>query len=162
MQPYRKIISQFAQLENAIIDTSSIIYAGKAGFLEKLCDSLILYCLPEILNEAGTPEIPVKLIHSSQNHKSNDEKLIQTAIKMKLPLISEDRQCLMRMKREKLDYYNTLMMLNYLYFRQQVNKQEYFSHHSQMHSFARYSEEVWEFGHSVYKAICEKTTIPLH
>lgn len=161
MQPPLKIISQFTRLERAIIDASSIIYAEKAGFLNILCDALNIYCLPEILTEAGNPIIRVKLIHSHTNHKSNDEKLIQTAIEMQFPLISEDKKCLMRMKREKLDYYNALMVLNYLYFRQLINEQEYFDYHTQMQSFARYTKEVWEFGHAVYKAICEGVDVPL-
>ena len=161
MQPFLKIISQFTQLERAIIDASSIIYTEKAGFLNILCDVLNIYSLPEIITEAGNPKIRVQLIHSHTNNKSNDEKLIQTAIDMRLPLISEDRQCLMRMKREKLDYYNALMMLNYLYFRQLISVQEYIDYNTQMRSFARYSKEVWEFGHAVYKAICEGVDVPL-
>ena len=150
-------LGQFEGLREALIDASSIIYCSKAGFFDKLQASLRLYTLPEMLDEARIKRewLRIQLVHCAQDNLSNDHKLITCALNSRLPVISEDKQILMSIKRAGLPYYNALMMLDWLLFKEDISHKQYLSHLSELHHIARYSQFVWEYGQYVYFLILQ-------
>lgn len=154
LEDLKRTITQFHNLYQALIDASSIIYMNKAGFLNKLNQFLELFSLPEIIAETGY-EIPeIKLVHYPNSpFKSSDQKLVAVAIAKKLPVISEDKKLLLKIKQESLPYFNALMMLNFLVLKKIIDKNEYFDYLEKLKQIARYNQKVWEYGHDVFLRI---------
>jgi hypothetical protein len=149
-----KTLRAFGRLKNALIDTSSIIYAQKAGFLSILSRTIQLYSIPEVISEAGKQVPGVELRqHTGSATLSTDQKLISCALENKLAMISEDRSILAAMQRAEAPYYNSLMMLNLLLFSHRVDDNSYRHYHSALKNIARYSEAVWQSGTDMYTAV---------
>ncbi len=146
-------LNQFANLQEAFIDASSMIYALKAGFFRELQDTLTLYTLPEIAHEVGFEGSNIHVIQCHQEELNNDQKLVYCAIERKLPVISEDKQILMKMKKANLPYYNALIMLNWLLFTKKIDQEKYSQCYSSLREIARYSKKVWEYGNRVHSLI---------
>jgi hypothetical protein len=144
---------QFENLQEALIDASSIIYMSKASFLGNVQETLRLYTLPEILDEVGLENMNLPLVESQQSEMSNDHKLLACAVERRWPLISEDRTLLVQAEQAGLDYYNALMMLNFLLFKRQIDSEQYQQQYESLRKVARYSQEIWEFGEDVYRLI---------
>jgi hypothetical protein len=149
------IFSQFNQLDKALIDASSIIYANKAHFLKRLTSSVSLFSIHEILSEAGSISDNIKPLTHTGKTLSNDQKLVACALRFGLPLISEDKKILMAMKSAKKPFFNSLMMLNFLLYRQMIDNQQYAQYHLALRQFARYSDDVWQYGAQIHAAIKE-------
>lgn len=143
----------FDTLREAFIDASSLIYMRKVGFLQQLQESLSLYSVPEVLQEAGVPKEGFYLALCREENLSNDRKLLHCALERGLPLISEDKALLMKAKRAGLLYYNSLMMLNFLFFKQTIDSKEYKRYCLSLRRYARYSEDIWSYGEKVYQRI---------
>ena len=144
----------FEQLKKALIDTSSIIYSQKAGFLSILSRTIQLYSIPEVISEAGKQVPGVELLqHTGSPSLSTDQKLISCALENKLAMISEDKSILAAMQRAEAPYYNSLMMLNLLLFSHRIDDDSYGRYYSALENFARYSEAVWQFGADIYTAV---------
>ena len=151
-----KKLTQFVSLRKAFIDASSINYARKAGFLETLQAALPLCTIPEILEEVGIEAGKIEIIQCIQPTLTNDARLVLCAIDRQLPLISEDKQILMRMKRANLPYYNALMMLNWLLFNRNIDQEDYARYYSKLREIARYSEQIWKYGEKIHTWILLK------
>ncbi|UCD80027.1 MAG: hypothetical protein JSW26_00920 [Desulfobacterales bacterium] len=149
----REIFGQFDQLNQALIDASSIIYAEKADFLEILAGSVKLFSIPEILSETGPVPDSIKTLPYKKACLSNDEKLVSCALHYDLPVISEDKNILTAMRRARRPYFNALMMLNFLLYHQKINSRQYLKFHLALKKFARYSEDIWQYGSKVHAAI---------
>lgn len=150
-----KELTQFASLRKAFIDASSIIYARKAGFLETLQAALPLCTIPEILEEVGIEAGKIEIVQCTQPTLTNDARLVLCAIERQLPLISEDKQILMKMKRAKLPYYNALMMLNWLLFNSNIDQEDYARYYNRLRKIARYSDQIWEYGERIHTWILQ-------
>jgi len=149
-----KILWAFERLENALIDTSSILYVQKAGYFGILSTTIQLYSIPEVISETKTQVAGVTLIHSSgPPDLSTDQKLISCALENKLAMISEDKSILRAMNRAEAPYYNALMMLNFLLFSQRIDGDSYHCYFNALKNNARYSKTVWGFGRDIYTAI---------
>ncbi|MBE9544501.1 MAG: hypothetical protein IMF02_08420 [Proteobacteria bacterium] len=154
MKPPNQIFREFKQLQKAVVDASSIIYAQKVGFFSILSRTVKLYSIPEVISETKTQVSRVILIHPSESASlSTDQKLISCALENKLAMISEDKSILTAMQRAEVPYYNSLMMLNFLLFSQKIDDDSYRRYYSALETIARYSETVWEFGKNIYTAI---------
>jgi hypothetical protein len=151
----RDTLSQFNRLDKALIDASSIIYTEKADFLELLAGSVQLFSIPEILAEAGPVPCCIKALACAGAGSSNDEKLVSCALHDDLPVISEDKKILAAMKRARRPYFNALMMLNFLLYRQKIHDAQYMRYHRSLKKFARYSEDIWQYGTQIHAAIKE-------
>jgi hypothetical protein len=108
----------------------------KAGFLTELGDTL------------GS----VTCISSSSSH---DQELLTIALKLRWPVVSEDKSILLYMQRSRLPYYNSLMMLNFLLFRKRIDLKSHTVYFRRLKKFAWYSPQVWEFGKNIYNAIAD-------
>jgi len=149
------IFSQFNQLDKALIDASSIIYAHKANFLEILTSTVELFSIHEILLETGSVFGSIKPLTHTEKSLSNDQKLVACALHFGLPVISEDKKILMAMRSARKPFFNSLMMLNLLLYRQMVDDREYAQYHLALKQFARYSDEIWKYGMKIHDVIKE-------
>jgi len=61
----------------------------------------------------------------------------------------------MAMKRADKSFFNSLMILNFLLYRRQIQHQQYIQYHLALKQFARYSEVIWQYGATVQTAIKE-------
>ena len=153
------MLSQFQRLRKALVDASSIIYMHKAGFLRELETEVKLYSPQEVLDETGYDGLKVFPIPFIGHGKANDQKLILCALEQRLPVISEDKKILLHMKKEKIPYFNALMMLNYLVFKKRVDVESYGIYFKRLTSFAWYSPQVLEFEKNVYNTIIQQEII---
>lgn len=148
-----QVLSHFQTLSRALIDASSIIYMHKAGFLRELANTVNLYSPPEIIKEAGFHDLNIKPVACSSNPPANDQKLITAALTLRWPVISEDKNILLHMRRANFPYFNSLMMLNFLLFRGRIDLKTHAIYFERLKQCARYSPYVWEFGKNIYNTI---------
>jgi hypothetical protein len=149
----QQVLAQFEHLTKALIDASSIIYSHTAGFFYLLQANLELVTTPEVIAEAGADAEKIGLIDCHTKSMSVDEKLVYCAVHFKLPVISEDKKILLKLKRTRLPYFNVLMMLNYLCYVDAIDRQQYLKYYASLQSFAWYSPKIWSHGNSVHCAI---------
>jgi len=154
-QAKQEVFRRFDHLNKALMDASSIIYMDRADFLELLASSIRLFSIPEIISETGSVSKRIRPFIYNRTASSNDQKLVSCALDLDLPIISEDKKILMSMKRSNRPFYNSLMMLNFLLYRRRINNQQYIQYHLALTKFARYSDDIWEYGANVHAAIKE-------
>ena len=122
--------------------------------MDCLSDNLKLFSIKEILNETGFNNLAIEIYkHNIKNDISNDEKLVKCSIKKKLPVITEDKKVLNLAKNSKIEYYNTLMILNYLLYKDIINIVQYDFNYNLLIDYAWYSTKVLDFGKIIYKEI---------
>ncbi|MDY7032426.1 MAG: hypothetical protein SVY10_11050 [Thermodesulfobacteriota bacterium] len=153
------VLSQFKSLRKALVDASSIIYMHKAGFFSELVMEVKLYSPQEVLDETGYESLQVIPIPCIGHAESNDQKLILCALERRLPVISDDKKILLHMKKEKIPYFNALMMLNYLVFKKRVDAESYGIYFKRLTSFAWYSPQVLEFEKNIYNTIIQQEIV---
>ena len=151
----QKTFQRFDHLDKALIDASSIIYIDRADFLATLASSIKLFSIPEILAETGPVSGNIKPLIYNKSSSSNDQKLISCALDLSLPLISEDKKILMAMKRAEKSFFNSLMMLNFLLYHRRIQHQQYIQYHLALKKFARYSDDIWQYGAKILAAVKE-------
>ena len=123
---------RFDRLARALIDTSSIIYMQKADFYHNLAENVGLVTIPDVLREAGMPDlciesVPVPVLAratAEAEGKNTDAKLIATARQNGLALISEDRTILRICRDEGIEHYNAYMMLALLVYKGIIGVEE--------------------------------------
>jgi len=151
----QKILQRFDHLDKALIDASSIIYMDRIDVLEILAASIRLFSIQEILSETGPVAKGIKPLGYHKSSSSNDQQLISCALDSGLALISEDKKILMAMKRAGRPFFNTLMMLNCLLYRGQIQNQQYIQYHQSLTKIARYSSQIWKYGAAMHAQINE-------
>lgn len=151
----QQVIRQFERLDSALIDASSMIYMNRAGFLETLQQTIDLCSIPEIVAETGREHAGIRRIACPDHTLSPDEKLVACALATNLPIISEDKQILNRMKREGRPYFNALIMLNFLFYKRRIDAARYYRHVTALREIAWYSRRVWIFGEKLAALIAE-------
>ena len=152
-KPPQEVIAQFKQLRKAMIDASSIIYARKAGFIKILQSTLELMTIPEVMAEAGGDEGGIETIHCRSSFTTVDEKLVHCALQNNLPVISEDKKILSKLKQTHLPYFNALMMLNFLCSVKAIDRDQYSHYHTKLQKIAWYSPKIWCYGDLMRSAI---------
>mgnify|MGYP006305228423 CR=1 FL=1 len=135
---------RFDVIEEAAIDASSMIYMLKSGFLGLLGSTITLVSIPPVIAETGWNELPVTVNEGPEVPKeaSNDERLLAFAVGRRLPLISEDRALLTGAEEAGLDYYNSLMMLALLRYRERLDDSWFREARGRLLGIARYGSEV--------------------
>lgn len=148
------IVLQFKTLTAAVIDSSSILYLHKTGCFEKLSSTIKLYSVNNVLLEIGFDPGGIELLECKESEQT-DTQIVLCAHKYLLPVISEDRRLLRRAEEKSLSFFNTLMMLNLLYFKGAVSLDEYVAFLERLRPVARYSSKVWLFGKMVFNLLPE-------
>ena len=155
-KPPQEVLTEFKELKKALIDASSIIYAYKVGIIDLLQASLELVTTPDVVAETGKDAEGITLIHCSDTAGSVDERLIYCALRNNLPVISEDKKILSKLKQTHLPYFNMLMMLNYLRYIDAIDEDQYSHYYTLLQKIAWYSPKIWYYGNSV-RNIIEKS-----
>jgi hypothetical protein len=127
----------------------------KADFLTALADTVSLYSPRVIVAETGFHDLNLRQVACVSDSLSNDQKLITAALELRWPVISEDRNVLLRGERAKLPYFNSLMMLNFLVYRKRIDPKSHALYFDRLKQYARYSAYVWEYGKNIYNAIAD-------
>ena len=151
-------LKQFVHFTQAVIDTSSLIYLQEIEMLRLTANWLQLWTIPAVVRELGGSEndYPVHLIDPDTVRKgpeSVDQALCRVAAELQMPVISEDRQILMRTRALNLPFFNTLMVLNFLFYKDSLDLSTYQTALARLRSIARYSSKIYEFGGKVFTEI---------
>ena len=152
-KPPQEILTEFKALKKGLIDASSIIYAHKIGVLDLLQANLELVTTPDVVAEAGKDAEGIQLIHCNAAAGSVDERLIYCALRNSLPVISEDKKILSKLKQTHLPGFNMLMMLNYLSYIDAIDGDQYSHYDALLQKIAWYSPKIWYYGSSVRNII---------
>jgi hypothetical protein len=151
----KQILYQFSTLRQAVVDASSIIYMHKAGFLSEVAAVIRLYSPEDVLKETKLQSLAVHPIKWNQGAASNDQKLMSCAMFLGLPVIADDRKILLRLDREKISYFNALMMLHFLLFRGRIATERHRLFFQKLKDCAWYSSSVLTFAKAVYFCVLE-------
>jgi len=155
----KKTIDELRMLKNALIDSSSLIYARRLRCLKRLSALITLETLLPMQAEV-TFDLPGIHVIPFTGTTGADAAFIQYARSHQMPVISEDKDILNAARSSALPHFNMLMMLELLFLRNRFNENAYKQIHDELLSFAWYSEEVREYGEKVHALLLEddKTT----
>jgi hypothetical protein len=149
----KEVLDKFRQLEFAAIDTSSILYCHKAGFLIQLINSLQMSTIPEVIREVGFGIPGLEVVDFEGKSASTDQRLLEYSLEHGVPLFSEDKWILKQLERNGHSYFNALMALNFLLFRMWITADQYENYLRSLKRTAWYSEQVWLFGRELHGQI---------
>jgi hypothetical protein len=150
----KTILKDFDSLNSAFIDSSSIIYLSRLDILDKLKQAISLYSIEEILKEVGYSNLNLIMHdHKHDDSLSNDIKLVKSAKILNLPVISEDKKLLLNAEKSGLKYYNSIVILIFLLYKNRISQFEFESYKAELLKFARYSEKVKNFSNAVLQEI---------
>jgi len=142
-----RVFDRLGRLGTAIIDSSSIIYMQKAGFLETVSGVIKLMTIPQVLEEIGELELPVHVIDPvfDSDEEVTDRLLFAAAVNLHKPMISEDRAILLKCKSEGMEYYNAYNMLVLLRLRGILDGDEFCAFEKKLLSVAHYGRFVIDY-----------------
>ncbi len=147
-------LKQFGELNKAVIDSSSIIYMERAGFLNLVTSMLEIYAPAPVMDETGLKDEGITVIRGlSDKAVTVDSLVVNCAFDMGAAVISDDRGVLKKAEALNITYYNSLMMLCLLLFRKEIGLADYTVFLNRLRSFARYSGFVYEYGEAVMREI---------
>ncbi len=142
-------------VREAVVDSSSVIYMLKAGFLERLAFDVKLWTPPEVIMETGWRHLPLHVRPPSSSSTvetaalTTDERVLALAVEFRLPLVSEDRELLMQAESAGLSYFNALMMLILLLGLGRCDREELTIFWSRLLAVGHYSDRVGTFAEEV-------------
>ena len=148
-------VAHLENLAEAVIDTSSIIYASRAGFLEKLSGEITLLTVAGVIEEVGYQVAGITTIAPDEGvaRKSVDLRVVEAASRLHLPVISDDRKLLAAAEAEGCLYFNAIMMLEFLLLRRRLTLSSYNAHRQRLIAFARYSRYVLATAQQIHLAV---------
>jgi hypothetical protein len=146
----RGIREQFNGLHRAAIDACSIIYLLNTGVFESLAVVLSLVTTEDVFKETQWPRLPVEVKPSPLEARSNDHGLFLLAKAEGIPLISDDGEVLKMAKDSGMEYYNSLVMVNYLYFKGRITVEEYPLYRDRLLEKAHYSSRIIKRGEQIF------------
>lgn len=149
----KKTLKEFTQLNKALIDASSIIYLHKIGIFDIVSNSLSLHTIQEIIEETGYKNTQITIVSSNPIINTNDKKIIDKAEELNLPIISEDKKILIHFQKQDIPFFNSLMILNYLFFREKIDNRAYQFYLNDLKKVARYGNQIWEYGEIIHSSI---------
>lgn len=150
----KKTLFEFSLLEKAIIDSSSIIYLQKIGLLDTLAAEINLLTVNDVKSECSF-STNISLIN--ENHPLPvDQQIIYLSVLKKMPVISDDYKILSSVKKSTVPYFNSLMMISFLFFKKIISKDDYIYYLSMLKKIARYSDYVWKYGDAVFEEILKR------
>ena len=143
----RALLDELENTDEAVVDSSSLIYAEKSGFLNQFTETLRLISIEEVVAETGFFDLDSRLaLVPSPSGIGTDAKLVKCAEERKLPLISEDRAILMTCLRIAIPNYNALLLLTLMLLRGSVSSRDFSHFEARLLQVAHYHPEVIRFG----------------
>lgn len=153
----KKSLQEFSNLSKACIDSSSIIYMQKSGFLNILSDIILLITIPPVISEIGMSKENIFVYDKYiENAYSTDDAIVRCANILKIPVISDDKKILTNVKKINLPYYNSLMMLNYIVYRDKISTEKYNVFKTRLEKNCYYSEKVFLFAEKLFNMIIQE------
>lgn len=144
---------KLAELDGAYIDSSSIIYAQKAGFLPRLSDSLRLWTIPGVIAEIGREVPGVQVLPSGAEGGPVDAQLFADACRNRKALISDDRELHLRADEAGVVCYNTLVMLECVLLKGGMNLHERQAFRKRLLAVAGYHPRVVQAADELHWAV---------
>lgn len=146
-----RVLQKLSRLKAAVIDSSSIIYLHKSGFLHHLAGAIRLLTIPQVMKETGMSVLPVTVVDplSAQDNARTDRLLFATAAGMNKAMISEDRAILLKCEAEGVEYYNAYNMLIMLRLRGLIDEEEFRLREEKLLSVAHYGKFVIDYVESL-------------
>ena len=146
-----RVLQKLSRLKAAVIDSSSIIYLHKSGFLQHLAGAIRLLTIPQVIEETGMPFLPVTVVDplSTPDSAHTDKLLFATATRMNKAMISEDRAILLKCEAEGIEYYNAYNMLIMLRLRNLIDDEEFRLREEKLLSVAHYGKFVIDYVESL-------------
>ena len=141
------VLTRLDRLKTAVIDSSSIIYLDKSGFLGDVAGAVTLFTIPQVLDETGMTDLPVKVVNppSPAGETETDRLLVATAAGLKKAMLSEDRPILLRCRTEGMEYYNAYNMLVMLWMRSLIEEREFRLREEKLLEVAHYGKFVIDY-----------------
>jgi len=133
-------------IKEVSIDASSIIYFLKVGILGYAAAEIHLVSSRQIIEEVRWPHLPVQGFIVENYNLTNDETIVELALNRKIPVVSEDREVLKNAETKGLNYYNTLMILNYLLMKKRIGNSEYPEYLKRLIDVSHYSRDILDYG----------------
>ncbi len=156
-----RTLKQFDDLKRAVIDTSSLIYLDKIKLLHETRTALELITVPGVVKEfqqkARIQEWAAIRVHPVDcgNGCTTDSALLAAAKALTLPVISEDRQLLMKARAAEIPYFNTLMIIFFLLYRKTIPIDVCEAAVDHLERTARYDTRIFDYGRRVKQAITD-------
>ena len=140
-------------IKEVSIDASSIIYLLKVGLLGSVAAEIHLVSSQQIIDEVGWPHLPVNSYIMKNENLTNDETIVKLAVSRHISVLSEDREVLKNAETNGLNYYNTLMILNYLLLKKRIDILEYPEYLSRLIEVSHYSQDIIDYGASIMELV---------
>ncbi len=139
-------------LEALITDTSSLIYANRAGFLLPLVQAVRLTAPPgvfdelrgEVANEAGLRFVTrIKDNEAVYRGYKVDAQVIVAAGQSRLPILSDDLTLLGRAAEHEIAGYTVRAMLELLLLQRRIDLESYARFKRSLSELVRYAVPLW-------------------
>ncbi len=141
-----QVFERLNRLKAAVIDSSSIIYIQKAGFLHELAAAVKLLTIPQVIEETGMSDLPVEVIEPSGDlGKETDRLLFSAAMEFNRAMISEDRAILLTCRAHGIEYYNAYNMLILLRLRGAIDAAQFTRFEDELLAVAHYGKFVIDY-----------------
>ncbi len=140
------VLAELLRLDEASIDTSSIVYLYKAGMLGTVSAEIRLSTIEPVLAETGFSDMPVRVVSYETDASSTDDALLAYTTARQLPLVSEDKKLLLKAERHGIKYYNSIMMLCLVAARGRMSETDQKRRFEMLADVAHYHPGVLRFG----------------
>ncbi|WP_448875256.1 hypothetical protein [Desulfobulbus propionicus] len=146
--------AELKDLRGGVADTSTLIYLENLGLLPLVGQWLLFVLTPQVITEFGRqPE--GMLLFPATSTTTADDAVVQTAVRLGLPILSEDGRLLRQARRLRHPHYNSLMLLLALQAQGVLPASECTRLRQTLLGFARYSSAVIAHGDRVLQMIRE-------
>jgi hypothetical protein len=141
------VLNRLDRLKTAVIDSSSIIYLDKSGFLGHVAGAVKLITIPQVVAETGMANLPARVVDppSCGGETETDRLLFATAAGLKKAMLSEDRAILLKCRAEGIEYYNAYNMLVMLLMRRLIGDREFHLYEAKLLEVAHYGKFVKDY-----------------
>ena len=123
------------------------------GILGYVSAEINLISTPQIIEEVGWPRLPVLSCSIDNADLTNDETVVELAEIRNIPVLSEDQEVLLNARSKGLNYYNALMILNYIVLKGRISPDDYPQYLERLKEISHYSSDVMEYGSRIYDLI---------
>lgn len=149
-----RAVGDLSRFSGGVVDTSTLIYLERLSLLSEVASACTLLVIPQVEKEFGG-NLPRALHFIQAPEGDADNVVCATALKKNTFVLSEDGKVLRQAAKNGLPYFNTLMLLLFLYTKGKISSVRYLECERELRTFARYSEVIYDFGRKVMEYAAE-------